>query len=101
MVQFAAPRPVVFERGAREDSLKRVSEIRGRVLALRHDTLVIGVTRTTAESTDPVLFQGWQTTIVVDPSTVVTSSQLDSWKLAYAGLSAVILIFVALVMSGS
>ena len=101
IVRFAAPRSVVFEREARKDSLRGVSELRGRVLALRHDTLVIGVTRATAGAADPSLFVGWQTTIVVDPSTVVTRHQFDSWKIAYVGLSVVVLLYAALILSGS
>ena len=99
VIRFATPRTIVFERAPSEDSLKRVSELRGRVLASRHDTLVIRVTRATAEAADPSRFLDWQTTIVVNRSTLVTRRELDSWKFAYLAVSSIVLLFAVAVLT--
>jgi hypothetical protein len=41
-----------------------------------------------------------ETTLVLDQSTTVTRTEIDSWKLSYALLGGSVLIFAALVLSG-
>jgi hypothetical protein len=97
-VRFAAPRTVVFDRGTARDSVPGVQDLRGDVLSIRGDTLVLRVSGdpngTTGEST-----LERQTTIALNQSMTVTSSQIDGWKFAYALLSGVVLVFAGLVMA--
>ena len=100
-VRFAAPRLVVFERGIRRDSVAGVRELRGSVFALRGDTLVLRVaTEVSGNASESGILER-QTTVALDQSTIVTLAEVDGWKFAYGLLAGSVLIFVAVVMSGS
>ena len=100
-IHFATPRLVVYERGQLQDSVARVPELRGRVVAVRGDTLVVRVMGDRAESAGKSNEAERQATLVLDQSTTVTRTEIDSWKFSYALLAGAVLIFAALVMSGS
>jgi hypothetical protein len=99
-VHFATPRLVVYQRGRLQDSVAGVRELQGLVVALRGDTLVLRVrsdqTRSAGESGEAER----QTTVILDQSTTVTRTEIDSWKFSYALLAGSVLIFAALVLSG-
>jgi hypothetical protein len=99
-VHFATPRLVVFQRGQHVDSVAGVPELRGRVVALHGDTLVLRVMSDRPDSTGKSREVERQTTLVLDQSTTVTSTEIDGWKFSYAILAGAVLIFAALVMSG-
>lgn len=100
-VRFAAPRLVVFERGITRDSVAGMRELRGNVFALRGDTLVLSMsTGRSGKAIESEMSEG-RTTIVLDRSTIVTLAAVDGWKLAYGLLAGCVVIFVALVLSGS
>jgi hypothetical protein len=98
-VQFA-PRLVVYQRGQLKDSVAGVPELRGQVVALRGDTLVVRVMSDRAENADKSPETERSATLVLDQSTTVTRTEIDGWKLSYAFLAGSVLIFAALVMSG-
>lgn len=99
-VHFATPRLVVYERGRLQDSVASVPELRGRVVALRGDTLVLRVISEGADSAGKTREAERRTTLVLDQSTTVTRTEIDGWKFSYALLAGTVLIFAALVMSG-
>jgi len=99
-VQFATPRLVVYQRGQQKDSVAGVPELRGQVVALRGDTLVLRVMSDRAENADKSPATERSATLVLDKSTTVTRTEIDGWKLSYAFLAGTVLIFAALVMSG-
>jgi hypothetical protein len=99
-VHFATPRLVVYERGQLQDSVSGVPELRGLVVALRGDTLVLRVTSDRGDTTGKSGETERQTTLVLDQSTTVSRTEIDGWKLSYALLAGSVLIFAALVMSG-
>jgi hypothetical protein len=100
-VHFAAPRLVVYQRGRVQDSVAGVRELRGLVVALRGDTLVMLVKSDRPRSADESREAESETTLVLDQSTTVTRTEIDSWKFSYALLAGSVLIFAALVLSGS
>jgi hypothetical protein len=100
-VHFATPRLVVYQRGRLQDSVAGVSELRGGVVALRGDTLVLRVMNNPTASTGNLREVESQTTVVLDQSTTVTRTEIDGWKLSYAFLAGAVLIFAGLVLSGS
>lgn len=99
-VHFATPRLVVYQRGQLQDSAAGVQELRGQVVALRGDTLVVRVMSDRAENADKSSEAERSVTLVLDKSTTVTRTEIDGWKLSYAFLAGSVLIFAALVMSG-
>lgn len=98
-VHFAAPRLVVYQSGRLQDSVAGVPELRGRVVSLRGDTLVLRV-NDRADSAGKSREAERQATLVLDQSTTVTRTEIDGWKFSYALLAGTVLIFAALVMSG-
>ena len=99
-VHFATPRVVVYQRGRLQDSVAGVPELRGLVVALRGDTLVLRVTSDRKDSAGKSGEAERETKLVLDQSTTVTRTEIDSWKLSYAFLAGSVLIFAALVLSG-
>ena len=77
-----------------------VRELRGMVLNLRNDTVLISVTKERSAGVDNSRLLGREVAIPLDRTTVVTRSEIDGWKFAYALLAGTVLIFVGLVMSG-
>ena len=76
-------------------------ELRGSVLAIRNDTLVLLVAgRKSGNAAESGTLER-RATIALDQSTLVTTSEVDSWKLAYVFLAGCVLIFAAVVLSGS
>ena len=100
-VLFATPRLVVYQRGRLQDSVAGVTELRGRVVALRGDTLVLRVMNNPTAATGNLREAESQTTVVLNQSTTVTHTEIDGWKLSYAFLAGVVLIFAGLVLSSS
>ena len=100
-VHFAAPRLVVYQHGRVQDSVAGVRELRGLVVALRGDTLVLRVKSDRARSADESREAERETTLILDQSTTVSRTEIDGWKISYALLAGSVLIFAALVMSGS
>jgi hypothetical protein len=100
-VHFAAPRLVVYRRGRVQDSVAGVQELRGLVVRLRGDTLVLRVKSDRARSADESREAEREATLVLDQSTTVTRTEIDGWKFSYALLAGTVLIFAALVLSGS
>jgi hypothetical protein len=92
-------RQMVVENNAGRDSVVTLAELEGRVASLRGDTLVIRVTRAPAAGTDWIV--GQRARLVLDSSTIVTRSEVDSWKVGYSILAGAVLIFAGLVLSGS
>jgi len=71
------------------------------VFALRGDTLVLRVaTELSGDASESGILER-QTTVALDQSTIVTLAEVDGWKFAYGLLAGSVLIFVAVVMSGS
>ena len=99
-VHFAAPRLVVYQRGRVQDSVAGVRELRGLVVGLRGDTLVLRMKSDRASSADESREAERETTVVLDQSTTVTRTEIDGWKFSYALLAGTVLIFAALVISG-
>lgn len=99
-VQFATPRLIVYQRGQLRDSVAGVPELRGQVVALRGDTLVMRVMSDRAGRASDSPEAERQTTVVLDQLTTVTRMEIDGWKFSYAILAGSVLIFAALVMSG-
>jgi hypothetical protein len=100
-VHFATPRVVVYQRGQVQDSVAGVRELQGLVVALRGDTLVLHMKSDRASSADESREAERETTVVLDQSTTVTRTEIDGWKFSYALLAGTVLIFAALVLSGS
>ena len=100
-VHFATPRLVVYQQGQLKDSLAGVRELRGLVVALRGDTLVLRVTSDRKDSAGKSGEAKRETKLVLDHSTTVIRTEIDSWKFSYALLAGSVLIFAALVLSGS
>lgn len=100
-VRFAEPRLVVFERGRLRDSVAAVRELNGSVFSLHNNVLVLSVAN--RQSGNAAQSGGGErlATIALDQSTLLTTSEIDGWKFAYALLAGCVLIFVAAVMSGS
>ena len=99
-VHFAAPRLVVYQHGRVQDSVAGVRDLRGLVVALRGDTLVMRVKSDRARSADESREAERETTLILDQSTTVTRTEIDGWKFSYALLAGSVLIFAALVLSG-
>ena len=99
-VHFATPRVVVYQRGRLQDSVAGVPELRGRVVALRGDTLVLRVKSDRKDSTGNSREEERESTLVLDQSTTVTRTEIDGWKFSYALLAGSVLIFAVLVLSG-
>src|SRR2546423_3259736 len=100
-IRFGAPHVLVFDERNHKDSVAGVGELKGTVLNLRNDTVLIGVTNVRSTSVDNSRLVGREVAIPLDRTTVVTRSEVDSWKFAYGLLAGAVLIFVGLVMSGS
>jgi hypothetical protein len=99
VVGFASPRRVVFDGGSGADSVTVVSELHGRVVSLRGNTLVLIVPSDAASGVGNSSGIERQATISLDRSTAVSYTQVDSWKLAYLFLAGVVLIFAGLGLS--
>jgi len=100
-VHFATPRLVVYQRGRVQDSVAGVRELRGLVVALRGDTLVLRLMNDRTDSAGKSREAEREATLALDQSTTVTRTEIDGWKVSYAFLAGSVLIFAALVMSGS
>lgn len=98
---FATPRVVVFEHGALKDSVAGIRDLRGTVLELRGDTVLLSVESVKQDNASESDLRGRRATVALDQSTIVTLSEIDGWKFSYALLAGTVLIFAALVMSGS
>ncbi len=98
-VRFTAPRSIAFEVEVGRDSVAAVRELQGRVVSLHGETLVVRVTRI-SEGTAGGRMVGRPATVVLDSATLVTRSEVDSWKVGYGILATAVLIFAGLVMSG-
>ena len=101
VIRFVHPRSVAFDRGSVADSVTGVRELRGQVVSLRGDTLVLIVASEDARGVGSSRAVGRQATIPLDQSTTVSFTQMDGWKFAYGLLAGVVLIFAGLVMSSS
>jgi hypothetical protein len=99
-VHFATPRLVVYQRGRVQDSVTGVRELRGLVVGLRGDTLIVLVKSDRDRSADESSEAERQTTVILDQSTTVLRTEIDAWKFSYALLAGTVLIFAALVISG-
>jgi hypothetical protein len=99
-VRFSESRSIVFGTQAGHDSVAQVLELRGRVLAQHGDTLVVRVTRD-ANGTSAAEKSGRSAAVVLDSHTTVTRSEVDGWKVGYGILAGAVVIFAALVTSGS
>jgi hypothetical protein len=98
-VRFAAPRSIAFKVDGGRDSILMVRELRGRVVSVNRETLVVRVTRVPQGATrGPIV--GGTATVGLDSATIVTRSEVDGWKVGYGILATVVLIFAGLVMSG-
>lgn len=99
-VRFAEPRLVVFEHGRLRDSVAGVRELNGSVFSLHNNVLVLSVASRQSGSATQSAGERLAT-IALDQSTLLSTSAIDGWKFAYALLAGCVLIFVAVVMSGS
>jgi hypothetical protein len=81
---------MVVENKAGRDSVVTLADLDGRVASLRGDTLVIRVARAPRTGTEWIV--GQRARLVLDSSTVVTRSELDSWKVGYSILAGAVLI---------
>jgi hypothetical protein len=100
-VRFTQPRVIVFHDASKPDSVTGVKALRGPVVRLNHDTLVVIVLKEWNALTQKPRLPGQEVQVPLDQSTVVTGSEIDGWKFAYALLAGAVLIFVGIVMSGS
>ena len=100
-VRFSAPRVIALNDASKPDSVVGVKELRGSVVSLDHDTLVVLVSKERNVLTEKPRLPGRQIQVLLDQSTIVTGSEIDGWKFAYGLLAGAVLIFVGLVMSGS
>ena len=98
-VRFTAPRSIAFEVEVGRDSVAAVRELQGRVVSLHGETLVVRITRM-PEGTAGERMVGRPATVILDSATLVTRSEVDSWKVGYGILATAVLIFAGLVMSG-
>ena len=96
-VRFATSHTIVFDPAGNRDTVTMVRELQGRVVSLHGDTLMVRVTR----SPQGEAATGRVARIVLDSGTVVTRSEVDSWKVGYGILATAVLIFAGLVLSGS
>jgi hypothetical protein len=94
-VRLAQPRSIVVAGEGERGSVMEVRELQGRVMSLRGETLVIRVTGA-AENAAGGSIVGKRATILLDSTTVVTRSEFDSWKIGYAILATVVLIYAGL-----
>ena len=98
-VRFIGARTLVFEGEAGRDSVAAVREVRGRVVSLTADTLVLRVTRGPNGAGESAM-TGRHAAIPLDSQTRVTRSEIDGWKVGYGILATSVLIFAILVLSG-
>jgi hypothetical protein len=92
----------VFEQGALKDSVSGIRDLRGTIVALRGDTILLNVDNGVAPANAGQSPTGdRRATLALDQSTTVTLSEVDGWMFAYALLAGAVLVFAALVMSGS
>jgi hypothetical protein len=100
-IRFAAPHILVVDERNRSDSVLAGDELQGTVLNLRNDTLLVSVTKQRSAPVDNARLVGRGVAIPLDRTTLVTRSEIDSWKFAYVFLASVVLIFAVAVLSGS
>jgi hypothetical protein len=100
-VHFAVPTIVVFERGVAKDSVRGIRDLRGTVLAVHGDTLVLSAASAVSVNAGETNMRDRRATLALDQSTIVTLREMDGWKFAYALLAGSVLIYVAAVLSGS
>lgn len=100
-VRFSQPRVIVFHDAGKSDSATAVKALRGRVVTLNRDSLVLMVSKEWNAATEESRLSGREIQVPLDQATVVTASEIDGWKFAYALLASAVLIFVGLAMSGS
>ena len=82
-VQFSMPRALVAARAAESDStLKLVSTVEGRLVAVSGDTMQISLLRITDASADHPVPPGMNVTVVLDPSVAVDVLEVDGGKTA-------------------
>lgn len=95
-VRFARSSTIVFDPAGNRDTVPWVRELRGRVVSLHGDTLMVRVT----SSPQGGALVGQVARVLLDSGTVVTRSEVDSWKVGYGILATGVLIFAGLVLSG-
>ena len=98
-VRFIGSRTLVFESEGGRDSVTAVREVRGRVVSVKADTLVLRVTGAPSAA-DGAGTMGGLVTVLLDSQTRVTRSEVDAWKVGYAILATSVLIFAILVLYG-
>jgi hypothetical protein len=86
----------VLDPAGDRDTVVTLRDLQGSVVSLHGDTLMIRVTRSSPGET-PV---GRVARVLLDSGTVVTRSEVDSWKVGYGILATAVLIFGGLVLSG-
>jgi hypothetical protein len=100
-VRFSAPRVIALDDAGKPDSVQGVQELRGRLVRLDHDTLVVMVAKERNILTNESRLAGREIQVLLDQSTAVIGSEVDGWKFAYGILAGAVLIFVGIVLSGS
>ena len=101
MAERQTPHILVVDERNRSDSVLAGDELQGTVLNLRKDTLLVSVTKQRSARVDNSRLVGRGVAIPLDRTTLVTLSEIDSWKFAYVFLASVVLIFAVGVLSGS
>ncbi len=101
IVHFNDPRVIVFDNAGKPDSVAGVKELRGPVISLQHDTLVVRVLKERNVFGDTPRLTGREVSVLLDQSTALIASEADGWKFAYGLLAGAVLIFVGIVVSGS
>jgi hypothetical protein len=89
----------VAEGEGSRDSVADVRELKGRVVSLRGDTLVIRVMGAPKSDKEGRIV-GKTATVLLDSASIVTRSEVDGWKVGYVVLASAVLIFAGLVLSG-
>jgi hypothetical protein len=92
---------IVLDDAGKSDSVPGVKDMRGSVVSIHHDTLVVLVSEERNILTEKQRLPGRKVQVLLDQSTAVTGSEIDGWKFAYGLLAGAVLIFVGIVMSGS
>ena len=99
-IRFAAPHVLVLDERNNKDSVVAVIEVKGRVVNLHGDTVLVTVSNQRSTGIDNSRLVGREVSVPLDRATIVTRSEVDSWKFAYALLAGAVLIFAGLIISG-
>ena len=92
-VRFNPPRTLALEGAAQPRLVSAVRELRGHVVSINHDTLLVQVSRVRTGVAEDTLVSGREVRVVLDQFAHVITSEPDSWKFAYLLLSGVVLVF--------